>query len=485
MMMFEDMGICSDLDFFSGQHLPEGDVVDSQPEQETAIDDEFSDEEIDVDELEKRMWRDKMRLKRLKEQTKPKDGLDMAKQRQSQEQARRKKMSRAQDGILKYMLKMMEVCKAQGFVYGIIPEKGKPVTGASDNLREWWKDKVRFDRNGPAAISKYMAENSIGGSKEGSNSLYPDSCPTLSSSGGSGSLVVSDCSEYDVVGPDDDSHFDVQEIKPELFGSSTSMMDVLPTRQYPYQNPIKGELANSDFIRKRKPTNDLQMVMDQKIYTCEFLHCPYSEMRLGFHDRNSRDNHQLTCPYRTGSSEFGGSNFHMNDVKPVVFPQQHFVQSKPMVNSVGQPSSFDLSALGVPDDGQKMIAELMSVYDNNIQGNLNPNTSSARVGQPQNQSDFFHGQGNINEAKLYGNSNMSENNHMFVRDGSQLNNQFKVLNTPFESNQNQTTINNNNNFQMMYGTPFVDLSTFDYKEDLQAMGVIDAFPKQENSLWFQ
>ncbi|WVZ25484.1 hypothetical protein V8G54_004028 [Vigna mungo] len=54
----------------------------------------------------------------------------------TQEQARRKKISRAQDGILKYMLKMMEVCKAQGFVYGIIPEKGKLVTGASDNLRE-------------------------------------------------------------------------------------------------------------------------------------------------------------------------------------------------------------------------------------------------------------------------------------------------------------------------------------------------------------
>ncbi|CAI8592236.1 unnamed protein product [Vicia faba] len=35
-------------------------------------------------------------------------------------------MSRAQDGILKYMLKLMEVCKARGFVYGIIPEKGKP-----------------------------------------------------------------------------------------------------------------------------------------------------------------------------------------------------------------------------------------------------------------------------------------------------------------------------------------------------------------------
>ncbi|KAL2938133.1 Protein ETHYLENE INSENSITIVE 3 [Bienertia sinuspersici] len=102
------------------------------------------DDEIDVEELERRIWRDKMRLKQLREQNKGKDGL--------KEQARRKKMSRAQDGILKYMLKMMEVCNAQGFVYGIIPEKGKPVSGSSENLREWWKDKVRFDRNAPTEL---------------------------------------------------------------------------------------------------------------------------------------------------------------------------------------------------------------------------------------------------------------------------------------------------------------------------------------------
>lgn len=125
-----------------------------------------SDDEVDVDELEKRMWKDRIRLRRLKEQRKGNDVVDDAKQRQSQEQARRKKMSRAQDGILKYMLKMMEVCKAQGFVYGIIPEKGKPVSGASDNLRAWWKEKVRFDRNGPAAISKYQVEHSAPGKDE-------------------------------------------------------------------------------------------------------------------------------------------------------------------------------------------------------------------------------------------------------------------------------------------------------------------------------
>ncbi|CAA2963833.1 ETHYLENE INSENSITIVE 3-like 1 [Olea europaea subsp. europaea] len=140
--------------------------VTSEVEPVVPVEEDCSDEEMDVDELERRMWRDRMLLRRLKQKKNKESIDDSAKQRQSQDQARRKKMSRAQDGILKYMLKMMEVCKAQGFVYGIIPEKCKPVTGASDNLRAWWKEKVRFDRNGPAAIAKNQAEISIPGKVE-------------------------------------------------------------------------------------------------------------------------------------------------------------------------------------------------------------------------------------------------------------------------------------------------------------------------------
>jgi ethylene-insensitive protein 3 len=83
------------------------------------------------------MWRDRLRLKRIKEQQKQKEINERPKHKESQEQARRKKMSRALDGILKYMLKMMEVCKAQGFMYDIIPDKGKPVNGSSDSIRAW------------------------------------------------------------------------------------------------------------------------------------------------------------------------------------------------------------------------------------------------------------------------------------------------------------------------------------------------------------
>ncbi|XWS71792.1 hypothetical protein CRYUN_Cryun03dG0168800 [Craigia yunnanensis] len=611
-MMFDEMGICGDMDLFSAP-LGEKDVAASQTEPEATVEDDYTDEEIDVDELERRMWRDKMRLKRLKEQNKGKDGIDIAKQRQSQEQARRKKMSRAQDGILKYMLKMMEVCKAQGFVYGIIPEKGKPVTGASDNLREWWKDKVRFDRNGPAAISKYQADNSIPGKNDGYNSigptphtlqelqdttlgsllsalmqhcdppqrrfplekgvpppwwptgneewcpqlglskeqgpppykkphdlkkawkvgvltavikhmspdiakirklvrqskclqdkmtakesttwlaiinqeealareLYPGSCPPLSSGGGSGSLVIDDCSEYDVEGAEDEPNFDVQEHTPGNLNSSNLGMDRMRAVQQPTY-PIKGEVVNNlDFMRKRKPSNDINM-MEHKIYPCEFLQCPYSDLRLGFLDRTARDNHQLTCPYRNSSSQFGGSNFNVNEVKPVIFPQP-FAQSKPAAPSITSvPTSFDLSGLGVPEDGQKMISELMSIYDNNIQcnKNMNPGKNPVTEGgqnllQPkiqQQPNGFFRGQGM--EGNFFEESSMPRNHQMFPQGEGQFD-RFKGLNSPFENNHN------NNSLQLMFGSPF-DLA-FDYTEDLQAVGM-DTIPKQDVPIWFQ
>ncbi|TKY50027.1 ETHYLENE INSENSITIVE 3 [Spatholobus suberectus] len=497
------MGLCNDLDMISAS-LGEGDITARQTGPEAIVEDDFSDEEIEVDELEQRMWRDRMRLKRLKEQSKSKEGIDAVKQRQSQEQARRKKMSRAQDGILKYMLKMMEVCKAQGFVYGIIPEKGKPVTGASDNLREWWKDKVRFDRNGPAAIAKYQADNAIPGKNDGCNSigptphtlqelqdttlgsllsalmqhcdppqrrfplekgvpppwwptgseewwpqiglpkdqslppykkphdlkkawkvgvltavikhmspdiakirklvrqskclqdkmtakesatwlaiinqeealareLYPDYIPPLASAGGSGSLVINDSNEYDVEGGEDGPNFDVEDPKRENLHTSNlgmeRMRESLPVQQPSFS--IKGEaVTNLDFIRKRKVSNDFNM-MDLKIYTCEHPQCPYSQVCLGFPDRISRDNHQLTCAYRGTSSDFGGPNFHVNEVKPVIFPQS-FVQPKSTAQSINMvPPVIDLTGLEVSEDGQKMIGDLMTNYDTNVQGNKN------------------------------------------------------------------------------------------------------------------
>lgn len=118
----------------------------------------MSDEEIEAEELERRMWKDHIKLNRLMERQKIAAQQAAEKQKPKQTTEIRLGGSRAQVGILKYMLKLMEVCKVCGFVYGIIPEKGKPLSGASNNIRAWWKEKVKFDKNGPATIAKYEAK---------------------------------------------------------------------------------------------------------------------------------------------------------------------------------------------------------------------------------------------------------------------------------------------------------------------------------------
>ncbi|RCV12242.1 hypothetical protein SETIT_2G253900v2 [Setaria italica] len=145
-----ELGDSSDFEVEGIQNLTENDV---------------SDEEIEPEDLARRMWKDRVRLRRIKERQQKlalqQAELEKSRPKPISDQAMRKKMSRAQDGILKYMLKLMEVCNARGFVYGIIPDKGKPVSGASDNIRAWWKEKVKFDKNGPAAIEKYESENLV------------------------------------------------------------------------------------------------------------------------------------------------------------------------------------------------------------------------------------------------------------------------------------------------------------------------------------
>ncbi|KAH0663175.1 hypothetical protein KY284_028106 [Solanum tuberosum] len=603
MMMFEEMGFCGDLDFFPAP-LKEVEVAAPQTEAEQVVDDDYSDEDIDVDELEKRVWRDKMKLKRLKEMNQGMEDVDSVKRRQSQEQARRKKMSRAQDGILKYMLKMMEVCKAQGFVYGIIPEKGKPVGGASDNLREWWKDKVRFDRNGPAAIVKYQAEHAIPGKNEVLNSvgptphtlqelqdttlgsllsalmqhcdppqrrfplekgvsppwwptgqedwwpqlglqkdqgpppykkphdlkkawkvgvltavikhispdiakirklvrqskclqdkmtakesatwlaiinqeealareLYPDRCPPLSSAGGSGTFTVNDSSEYDVDGAQDECNFDVQEQKPlNLLNVTVERFNErLPLQQQ--SHPIKDEMiTNLDFTRKRKQSNEQTVTMAQ-IYTCEILQCPYSELHHGFQDRSARDNHQLACPFRN-TSQFGVSKFPMNEVKPIVFPQQYVPSSSVALPVSPNPPPFDLFGVGVPEDGQRMIDDLMSFYDCNIQGNKSQYTGNVAVTKEQqphqqprvDQVNYLHSRGMM-EGNIFKDINVSSSQSMHPQ--SNPVDQCKILNS-------------SDNMHFMFGPPF-NLQSTNYPGSLPGIGC-DATPKQDIPIWY-
>ncbi|GMI99405.1 hypothetical protein HRI_003609800 [Hibiscus trionum] len=136
---------------FFGEAEPSssGDEMEAAQEE----DDDYEGE-ISYEELKKRMWKDRLRLQRMQEKRMNEEPGRLSEARQ--EASRRKKMSRAQDAILKYMVKIMEVCKGKGFVYGIVPEKGKPITGSSDSLRKWWKEKVRFDKDAPLAVAEFM-----------------------------------------------------------------------------------------------------------------------------------------------------------------------------------------------------------------------------------------------------------------------------------------------------------------------------------------
>ncbi|XP_051135568.1 ETHYLENE INSENSITIVE 3-like 1 protein [Andrographis paniculata] len=505
MGIFEEIGFSDNLDFLS---CPSGKAADAAADPPPAgqVDEDYSDdEEMDEDELERRMWRDRMLLRRLKEKKKSKEGGGSAASTEDtakQEQARRKKMSRAQDGILKYMLKMMEVCKAQGFVYGIIPEKGKPVTGASDNLRAWWKEKVRFDRNGPAAIAKYQTEHSVPGKPEQTNNdvstphtlqelqdttlgsllsalmqhcdppqrrfplekgvpppwwptgaeewwdqlglpkgqgpppykkphdlkkawkvgvltavikhmlpdiakirklvrqskclqdkmtakesatwlsvinqeealsrkLFPDSF--LPTTFGGGSDFLSDTNDYDVEGAEDNGITD-SDFKPA--GKNLFSFGISAGKDKPVIRPVKGEVFDLDPDFGTPKRKSASPEAEKKLYTCEFPQCPHSDCAMGFTDRSWRNNHQNNCQFR-----------------PVCLVENNIVKQavKPATLMPLNDAPIDVSELGIPEDGQRMINELMAFYDNNVQDNNAVNFDSL-VGQNptmQLQQDNF------------------------------------------------------------------------------------------------
>ncbi|KAK4783619.1 hypothetical protein SAY86_007993 [Trapa natans] len=114
-----------------------------------------TNEEINYENLKRRVLKDRILLRKLKEKLTNEPDIEFSSS--SSEASRRKKLARAQDSILAYMVKIMEACNAQGFVYGIIPEKGKAVTGSSDSLREWWKETVRFNQAAPLVIASVIA----------------------------------------------------------------------------------------------------------------------------------------------------------------------------------------------------------------------------------------------------------------------------------------------------------------------------------------
>ncbi|AQK53166.1 ETHYLENE INSENSITIVE 3-like 5 protein [Zea mays] len=147
-------------------------------EREELSDSESGCESIEISDLKRRMWKDQMLLSKLEGRAGgfvvgagPSSSRPLAPptaagaggdEETPEVRCRRKAMLRAQDGVLRHMLKMMEACNARGFVYGIIDEAGDPMSGSSDSLRGWWKDNVSFDRSGPMAVTAPTGESPLG-----------------------------------------------------------------------------------------------------------------------------------------------------------------------------------------------------------------------------------------------------------------------------------------------------------------------------------
>ncbi|CAH8357444.1 unnamed protein product [Eruca vesicaria subsp. sativa] len=209
---------------------------------------EEEEEEISYNDLKRRMWKDRNLMEKLKQQKRHNNNTDVVSlSTHRAEASRRKKMARSQDSVLKYMMKIMEVCKAKGFVYGIVPEKGKPITGSSDSLRRWWKENVQFDQNAPNAVSDYL---------------------TLAAA------------------------------------AAAELMEKEPSKALLNIKDLKISEDQEASVSKTKRKGEF-MEPSKSVYTCQNSSCPQSDTSFGFVDKNSRTGHEIQCLYGSSSQSTG------------------------------------------------------------------------------------------------------------------------------------------------------------------------------------
>ncbi|RYR35042.1 hypothetical protein Ahy_A10g050142 [Arachis hypogaea] len=182
-------------------------------------------------------------------------------------------MFRAQNSVLKYMVKIMKVCTARGFVYSIVPEKGKPVTDSSDSLREWWKEDIRFDQNSPSAIAKYLPLISLSSSRDEENNKED----------GEGETEVFESSSINSIN---------NSLDHVLFGGGGS------------SSTGGSEKRKCDFDNN----NNGNSFVDKLLYTCQNVDCPQSHLSMGFRDKNSRMDHESICAFRGATLDHQGSS---------------------------------------------------------------------------------------------------------------------------------------------------------------------------------
>uniref|UniRef100_A0A0A9CQT2 Uncharacterized protein n=1 Tax=Arundo donax TaxID=35708 RepID=A0A0A9CQT2_ARUDO len=152
---------------------------------------------------------------------------------------------------------------------------------------------------------------------------------------------------------------------------------------------MKEETADVEFIQKRNApaAAEPELMLNNRVYTCNNVQCPHSDYGYGFLDRNARNSHQYTCKYNDPLPQ---SAENKPPPPPQVFPAT-FNQPNQALNTL----DFSL-----PMDGQRSIAELMNMYDNNFMTNKNMSNDSVTIMERPNalpqrmqMDDGFFGQG--------------------------------------------------------------------------------------------
>ncbi|KAF8082850.1 hypothetical protein N665_0805s0019 [Sinapis alba] len=333
---------------------------------------EEEEEEISYDDLKRRMWKDKNLMEKLKQQKRDNTTDVVSLSTHRAEASRRKKMARSQDSVLKYMMKIMEVCKAKGFVYGIVPEKGKPITGSSDSLRRWWKENVQFDQNAPNAVSDYLTLAAAAAElieKEPSSLLHMLQELQDTTLGSLLSALMQHCAppqrrfplEKGIAPPwwptgrelwwgeQGAAHEHgvppyrkphdlrkswkvsvlaavIKHMSPNLgrvrrlARQSKSLQDKMMAKETDTWSRVLNQEEALLNIKDLKISDDQEpsgsktkrkgefMEPSKSVYTCQNSSCPKSDVSFGFMDKNSRTGHEIQCLYGSSSQSTGDTS---------------------------------------------------------------------------------------------------------------------------------------------------------------------------------
>jgi ethylene-insensitive protein 3 len=230
---------------------------------------------------------------------------------------------------------------------------------------------------------------------------------------------------------------------------------------------MKEETADVEFIQKRNApaAAEPELMLNNRVYTCNNIQCPRNDYSYGFLDRNARNSHQYTCKYNDPIPQ------STENKPPPPPPQSQAFQ--PAFNQPNQAlNNLDFS---LPMDGQRSIAELMNMYDNNFMTNKNMSSDSVAIMERPNampqriqMDEGFFGQGNGVFDDV--NSMMQQQQQAPVQQQQQQ--QFFIRDdTPFVSQMGDITSTS----EFRFGSGFNMSSTVDYPGAAQ---------KNDGTNWF-